>query len=274
MKSIVIDPERCKRDGLCAAVCPLKLIQFPDPENVPSPVAGAGEACIHCGHCLAVCPHGAITLDGTDPEYCPPVRREWALDPERTEQFLRSRRTVREYKEETVDRETILSLIHIARYAPSAHNAQRARWRVIYDPTEVQRMAGLVVDWMRDFSKREPRLARTMHLGLLTAAWEAGMDVICWEAPHVILTHAPENDPAAARDCTIALTYLDLAAPSFGLGTCWAGYFMRAAAQWPPMQEALAFPAGHITTGAMMLGRSKYRYARLPPRKDPDISWQ
>lgn len=274
MGPIVIDPDRCRRDGLCAAVCPLKLIQFPDPEAVPFPVAGAGEVCIRCGHCFAVCPHGAITLEGTAPEQCPAVREDWALDPERTEHFLRSRRTTREFKNETVDRDTILKLIRIARCAPSGHNAQRTRWRVILEPAEVHRMAALVVDWMRDFGKRDPRAARVMHMGLITAAWEAGMDVICWDAPHVILTHAPEDDPMAARDATIALAYLDLAAPGFGLGTCWAGYFGRAATQWPPMRQALALPAGHITTGAMMLGRPRVRYKRLPPRREPEVSWQ
>jgi len=274
MGPIVIDPDRCRRDGLCAVVCPLKLIQFPDPEAVPFPVAGAGEVCIRCGHCFAVCPHGAITLDGMTPEQCPPVREDWALGPERTEHFLRSRRTIREFKKETVDRDTILQLIRVGRYAPSGHNAQRARWRVIYEPAEVRRMAALVVDWMRDFSRREPRAARAMHMGLITAAWEAGLDVICWDAPHVILTHAPEDDPLAARDSTLALAYLDLAAPGFGLGTCWAGYFGRAAAQWPPMREALALPEGHITTGAMMLGRPRVRYARLAPRREPEVSWQ
>jgi len=274
MNPIVIRADRCKRDGLCAAVCPLKLIQLPGPQSVPVPVPGAGEVCIRCGHCLAVCPHEAISLDGTEPEQCLPVRKEWMLDPDRAEHFLRSRRTVREFAPDPVDRETIVRLIRIARCAPSAHNGQRARWRVIHGPAQVRRMAGHVVDWMRAFSEREPRLARTLYLGLITAAWEAGMDVICWDAPHVILTHAPADDPSAGRDSTLALAYLDLAAPSFGLGTCWAGYFMRAAAQWPPMQEALGLPAGHVTTGAMMIGRPKIRYARIPPRREPEITWQ
>jgi nitroreductase len=35
--------------------------------------------------------------------------------------------------------------------------------------------------------------------------------------------------------CAIALTYLELATYSLGLGACWAGYFSAAAAFYPPM---------------------------------------
>ena len=73
--------------------------------------------------------------------------------------------------------------------------------------------------------------------------------------------------PAA---CTIALTYLELAAPSIGLGCCWAGYFYAAATTFPPLQEALALPKNHQCFGAMMAGYPKFNYHRMPLRKYPD----
>jgi len=273
MRLISIDPQRCRRDGLCASVCPLKLIQMPGPDDLPAPVAGAGEVCIRCGPCLAVCPHGALSLEGVRPDDCPPVRREWLGDPERTEHFLRSRRSIRVFRDEPVERETVERLLRVASHAPSGHNAQPVRWRVVHGPGEVRRLAGRVVEWMRDFSRRQPRTARDMHLGLITAAWDAGIDVICWEAPHVVLAHALADDPRASRDSTIALAYLDLAAPGFGVGTCWAGYFTLAAAQWPALQEDLALPPGHAVQGALMLGRPRIHFHRLPPRNDPVITW-
>ena len=104
--------------------------------------------------------------------------------------------------------------------------------------------------------------------------WEAGMDPICRNAPHVIVTHAPKNNPAAPAACTIAISYLDLAAPSFGLGACWAGYFNTAATMWPPMQEALGLPEGDTCFGSIMIGYPKYSYYRLPRRNEPEITWR
>ena len=65
-----------------------------------------------------------------------------------------------------------------------------------------------------------------------------------------------------------------MAAPSFGLGTCWAGFFQFAATFWPPLKEALQLPEDHASFGAMMVGYPKYRYQRLPLRNDAQITWR
>jgi len=90
----------------------------------------------------------------------------------------------------------------------------------------------------------------------------------------MIITHASKENRMAPVAATIALAYLELAAPSFGLGACWAGYFNAAAASWPPLQKALTLPEDHISLGAMMVGYPKYNYHRLPPRKEPKIIWR
>jgi nitroreductase/ferredoxin len=273
MTLFTVDEAKCKRDGICVAECPAKIIQLKDEDGVPTPVKGADEFCIQCGHCVAVCPHGALSHQSMSPEQCPPVKREWILDPEKVEHFLRSRRSIRTYKEDPVDREIIAKLIDIARYAPSGHNLQPVQWMVIYDHERVQELAGMVVDWMRFMIKEQPAMAAAMNLDKVVAAWEMGMDNVCRNAPHIILAHAPKEDRTALTACTIALTYLELAVPSFGLGACWAGFFGAAAAFWPPMQESLGLPEGHTCFGAMMVGYPKYRYHRLPLRNDPQIIW-
>ena len=56
-----IDDKKCKRDGICVAECPLKIIEMKDDASLPTPTADADERCVRCGHCVAVCPHGAFT---------------------------------------------------------------------------------------------------------------------------------------------------------------------------------------------------------------------
>jgi len=274
MGLLTIDQEKCKRDGLCSAVCPVRIIEMKDEESFPEPVAGAEGLCISCGHCVSVCPHGAITTNGIKPDDCLPFRKELALGPEQTEHFLRSRRSIRVYKEEPVDRPTLAKLLDIARYAPSGHNLQPVHWTVFEKRDDLQRLAGLVVDWMRFMIGNKPEVAGPMHFDLVVAAWEAGQDRVLRGAPHLMVAHGQQAFPPAQTACTIALTYLEIAAPSLGLGTCWAGYFGAAAIFYPPLIKELGLPEGHLAYGAMMVGYPKFRYQRLPPRNEPKIAWR
>jgi len=274
MSLFMINQEKCKRDGICVETCPMGLIELKDDQAFPSPIKDAEELCVQCGHCVAVCPHGALSLKTITPEQCPPIQKDWLLNPEQAEHFLRSRRSIRAYKDKPVDKETIARLIEIARFAPSGHNSQPVEWLVIYDSAEVQKLAGVVIDWMRHMLKQQPDVANLMHMDRVVDRWEKGKDAVCRKAPHIIVAHASKDNRMAPAASTIALAYMELAAPSLGLGACWAGYFNAAATVWPPMQKALALPESHISFGAMMVGYPKYKYHRLPLRKEPQISWR
>ncbi len=268
-----VDENRCKGEGICVDECPARNIVINESTGLPEPIPGAEEFCINCGHCVVVCPHGAISHRSMSPDECPPVIKELTFNPEHVEHLLRARRSIRTYKKKHVEKEKIERLIHIARYAPSGHNLQPVRWLVIYDSDRVSHLASIVMDWMRELIKQKNPLAILLHMDRLVERWESGNDPICRGAPHVIVTHAQADERTAQPACTIALTYLDLTAPSFGLGTCWAGYFHAASNIWPPMQDALNLPDGHACFGAMMIGYPKYTYHRLPKRNTPQITW-
>jgi nitroreductase len=205
---------------------------------------------------------------------CPDIDRDRLPDAQQAEQFLRARRSIRRYREEPLDRATLARLIDVARYAPSGHNYQPVRWLVVQAPEDVQRLAGLVADWMRHLIAENNPMAAAMHMDMVVEAWDKGHDRICRSAPHLIVAYASQANPTSPAAATIALTYLDLAAASMGLGACWAGYFNVAANVWPPLKDALALPEGHAPYGAMMVGHPKYRYQRLPLRNDPQIVWR
>ena len=273
MGGFIVDETKCRRDGICAAVCPVEII-VPGGTSPPALTPGGEEQCISCGHCVAACPYGACSLDTMSSESCPPLRPEWQLSPEQAEHFLRARRSIRAFRDEPVDPGRLERLIRVARYAPSGHNGQPVRWLVIFGSGRVHELNGHVIDWMRALSGRKPEMARAMQLDRIVAAWDAGRDRVCRGAPHLVVTHARAGDATAPGACTLALAYLELAAPSFGLGCCWAGYLHMAALHWPPLQQALALPEGQAFNGAMMVGEPRYRYHRLPLRKEPDITWR
>lgn len=274
MSLFTINRDKCKRDGICVAECPMGLIEMTGKDAFPSPVEGAGELCVNCGHCVVVCPQGALSLKTTKPEDCFPVQKDLLPGPEQAEHFLSARRSIRTYKKQPVEHDTLSKLIDIACYAPSGHNMQPVQWLVIEDSGEVKRLAGLVVDWMRFMIQEKPEMARPMHMDRIVASWEIGEDRICRSAPHVIVAHSPGTLAIAQSSCTIALTYLELAAFSMGLGACWAGYFNAAANLYPPMTRALGLPEGHQSFGSMMIGYPRYHYHRIPLRNKSVVNWR
>jgi nitroreductase/NAD-dependent dihydropyrimidine dehydrogenase PreA subunit len=274
MSLLNVDPDKCKRDGFCIEVCPACIIEFKEKEAFPTLIEDGESFCIQCGHCVAVCPHDAMSHQQMSSAACPPVQKKLNLTPEQMEQFLRNRRSIRVYKDKPVEKARLTRLIDIARYAPSGHNLQPVNWLVIYKKEDIRPLAEHVVGWMRHLIDEKYQLAADLHLDRVVSAWEEGSDRICRNAPHLIVAHAPKEDRTAPAACTIALAYLELAATALGLGACWAGYFHAAANFWPPMQEALSLPGDHIAFGFMMVGFPKFKYQRLPLRNKPKITWK
>ncbi len=272
MARLTVDEKTCNRDGICAAVCPVGIIDF-SKGQLPAASAEAFDLCIACGHCVAVCPTGSLSHAKMPAEACPSVQTDLQLSAEQCEHFLRSRRSIRVYKDKPVPREAIARLITVASHAPSGHNAQSPRWRVIDSRAPISQLGGIVIDWMGWMIDNQPEVAAAMHMDRTIRRWEAGNDVVLRGAPVLVVAHAAKQDRTAPAACTIALAYMELAAMSMGLGACWAGYFWAASMYFPPMIDALALPEGHQCFGALMVGYPKYQYHRLPLRKAPAISW-
>ena len=146
---ITIDTEKCKRDGICVRECPTAIIKLKDKESVPKIMKGGEAFCLRCGHCVAVCPHGALDHKDVPLDACPPIERALKLTPEQAIQFLRSRRSVRFFKDKPVEKETLERLIEMARYAPTGSNSQLVQYTVFTDKEKIHELAGLTVDCMK-----------------------------------------------------------------------------------------------------------------------------
>ncbi|MFC2017913.1 nitroreductase family protein, partial [Chloroflexota bacterium] len=104
-------------------------------------------------------------------------------------------------------------------------------------------------------------------------AWDKGIDKITRGAPQLVIAHM-EKDSIRTSDCYIALTYLELAAYSMGIGACWAGYIYAAAANSESFTRALELPEGNAMFGGMMIGYPKYKFPRIPARNDARVIWR
>lgn len=271
MSLFIIDTDTCTRCGACISVCPTNIIAFGD-DGFPAPKSGKEERCISCGHCVAVCPSASFSHEAMPVESCQPVETDLFPRPDGLEHLMRSRRSIRHYSPEPVDRETLGGIIESVCYAPSGHNSRSLEWVVVYDSEKVKRVAEITIDWMRRITKEGKPLARILNFERIVAIWESGEDMICRSAPQLIAVHAPKENAIASIDSTIALGWLDLAAAAHDLGTCWAGFVMICSMHDPRIAKELGIPDDRALTGAMMIGKSKHSYHRIPVRT-AGIAW-
>jgi nitroreductase/NAD-dependent dihydropyrimidine dehydrogenase PreA subunit len=273
MGLLIIDETKCKKDGICAGECPMALIRLKDGKGFPEIVQGGETACNLCGHCVAVCPNGALSHAGVPIGQSPLIEKDLKINEEQAVQFLRSRRSMRFFKKEPVEREKLQRLIEIARYAPTGGNSQLVEWIVFADEERIKEIARLTVEWLRKLVKQAPQTVPP-YIPMMIRAWGMGFNSVTWSAPALIVASAPKETNTGMVDVSLALCYLELAAQSLGLGTCWAGV-VEAALQWSPeVREAVGLPDGHPYHFPMMIGYAKRKYSRLPERKQPKITWK
>ena len=269
MELIEINSEKCIKCGICIDACPTRALVMG--ENGPE--AGPPQNCNKCGHCVAICPQEAIDNKNT-PLANQPVLKEFPVLNEATaQQFLRSRRSIRCYKNTAVPRDELLKLVEIARFAPTASNRQGVSYTIIEDKEMLKRVTEVTIEWMEaeTLKKTPSHWSFPIHV---RAYRKNGIDNILHDAPHLILATA-SNDLLNGRENTIfSLAYLELFATALGLGSCWAGLIeMCILAKYKPLLELFNIPPNKVITGAVMVGYPKYTFKRLADRNPLDVTW-
>ncbi len=272
MTTILVDQDLCTRCGICSVVCPVSIVDPADENTLPRVQDMKAGMCIQCGHCEVSCPSQALLLNNRPDEKTPLPAGAGTTSSDDMAFYLKKRRSVRHFTKDPVPKEKILAILDIARYAASGGNRQPVRWIVVYDTNEVKMMAGMTIEWMKTLQNTNHPMSG--YIPMLIGAWEAGHDVVCRGAPHLLFATIPEDNPLATVDAIIALTHFDVAAPAFNVGTCWAGFLAMAAASYEPLQKTLRLPKGRKSAYAMMFGYPQYKVYAIPRRKPLEVTWQ
>lgn len=266
MSLVSVDSQKCIKCGMCAQVCPVPVLCMDQATGFPAVIKQMRRFCIDCGHCVAVCPKAAITRGSLSPDTCPLIDQELIPTPQQIDLFLKSRRSIRKFKQQELCNYQIQEILDVAAYAPSGKNTMPLEWKVINDLSVMKELGSMSIEWAKDLIEKEDPLARAMFLKGVIKEAENGSDPILRGAPTLIMVHADPKHVFAQSSAYISLTYLELAAHSHGLGTCWAGFFQMAAQTWQPIKEKINLSDGREIIGAMLLGKPAYKYIRIPRR--------
>ncbi|QDR80725.1 nitroreductase family protein [Sporomusa termitida] len=265
MSLLETNQQRCIQCGICAEVCPVGVLI----KGTAGIEQILPQACIACGHCVAVCPQAAINNQKALLANQVTLERFPVLSEKDAREFLRSRRSVRRYKNTPVPRDQLLKLIDIARFAPTGSNSQGVSYIIIEDSKILRQATAATINWMEE----QPKTHWSFDYHI-RSYYETEKDPILRGAPHLILA-VTETALAHARENTIfSFAYLELFAPALGLGSCWAGLFeMCAFANYIPLIKLFNIPKGKVITGAVMVGYPQYPYYRLVDRNPLAVTW-
>jgi len=268
---IKVDENLCIGCGSCIRACPGGLITKQD---FPVPIENSWNLCIDCGHCVAICPTGAMHQRSMSPEECEPIDIHLIPKWDRVQQYLKMRRSIRGYIKKPLEKEKILQLLDVARWAPNGANRQVVRWLVINEPENVQRIAEMTIDWMKSVKENNPALYQEAKLEVFIEAWDGGKDRISRGAPCIVIAYAPKDERTAPPAAMIAIAYVQVAAAGLGLGATFAGSINTASQAYPPLIELLGLPEGYTPYGTFVIGYPAEQYHRIPTRKPLDVTWR
>ena len=145
-----------------------------------------------------------------------------------TLQTIYERRSVRKYRNQFVDKNTIEKILDAGRMAPSAMNEQPWKFYVVTHKEKIQSFSKEISKiTAKEFLKAGPgrMIKNIIHLFNFSQGFQylKTKDHVFYEAPVVIFITGPRNNEWADLDIGMCAQNIMLAAKSMGLDTCPVG---------------------------------------------------
>ena len=252
--TIKVNKDTCVGCGLCKSDCPVNNIYIEDKKSVIK-----GQECLMCGHCVAICPTGAISITGFDE---PPIEftQQPTLDANELLMAIKSRRTIRKFKNKEVSQEVIQQIIEAGRFTPTAKNSQDVSYIVLKG--EKNKYEDVAV---KTFRKIQPVVGLWMK-----EAREVTIDddFFFKKAPLVIIVTTKDKISGS-----LAASNMALMAESCGLGVLYSGFFTEVANHSPKLKKLLDLRSKGNVVATLVLGYPDVKYRRTAQKETADVSY-
>jgi nitroreductase/NAD-dependent dihydropyrimidine dehydrogenase PreA subunit len=266
-----IDLEKCIGCGTCKADCPAANIAIKDGKAL------SGKWCLECGHCTAVCKQKAVTLLGDyDPaevlEYDDP--QKFAILPDQLLNFVKFRRSVRQFSDKPVSDADIAKILEMGRYTQTGANTQTLRYIVLTQetlreitPIALKTLAELDV---KSVDKKEMRVPyqyldfQSIWVNWYSVYQKKQRDLLFHGAPNALLVVSRTCNEV---DGCFNAGHLELMINALGLGACLMGFGTFAFDRSPELKKRAGIKEGESVIFMMVFGHPKVKYLRTVNRK-------
>ena len=270
-----VNIEKCVGCGICVKDC------FPnDIEIVDGKAKINNVKCFKCGHCIAVCPKSAVSMDEYNMEDVKDYNEaEFSIDADTLLNFIKFRRTIRQFKNKDVETEKISKIIEAGRFTQTGTNSQNVSYIVVKDNIDqLKEMA------LESLNIRGEELLKNLNPQTLPFKRYAQMwikmyneykenpkvnDKLFFNAATLILVVSDSQVNAS-----LASSNMELMTNAQGLGTFFSGFLTLAAQGNEKIRDLLGLEGNKEIVTCMVIGYPNVKYARTVPRKDASISWK
>ena len=268
---IHIDKEKCISCGRCVKDCISGNIEI-----VSKKASIKRDSCLLCGHCIAICPQNAVTMD----EY--PMtevkeynKNEFTIESERLLDFIKFRRSVRQFTREPIEDEKILKMIEAGRFTATGSNRQDVSYIVVRE--NLPKLRRLALEKLSEITLQQAE--QNPALAGFAQKWSNMLDSdkelpgkndgLFYNAPVVLLLVS--DSPV---DAALAASNMELMAVAQGLGIFYCGFFVRAAQGDEKISSLLCLGDAQEVRICLVLGNPDVNYERTVPRKSAIINWR
>ena len=286
-----INYQICQNCRLCVQVCPSKILSVNENKQTYFKEERK-HICLECGHCMAVCSTQAITVNSMTYEKDFEQIPENNINYPKFINFLKTRRSVREFKNKPVEKEKLQQIIEAISTAPFGAENDGISISIITEKSVIKKSLPLISKFYRDLKKwfKNPMIRyiikkkegietfntiknNLMPMINLNHYDLSSYNAITRDAPAIIIFHSKPDAEEHTEDAHICNTIAMLTAHSLGLGTTIIGLIGPAVNKFPKLKDLFKIPQENKVITSIIIGYPKYKYLYSVKRNRQKVTW-